>query len=85
MNSAISALTVESGKTLYIGDGSGEYSLWIEESFSNSGTIIIQANSYLFMQSGSTATNNGTITINGGITNGGNFTNNGVIYNNSSN
>lgn len=85
MDSAISALTVESGKTLYIGDGSGEYSLWIERSFSNSGTIIIQANSYLYMQSGSTATNNGTITINGGITNGGNFTNNGVIYNNSSN
>ena len=86
MDSAISALTVESGKTLYIGDGSGDYSLWIVGSFSNSGTIIIQANSCIYLKSGSVATNtsSGTITIHGGITNEGTFDNYGTITQNGS-
>ena len=80
----IETLTVGSGHTLYVGNGSDYSSVWVSKTFTNSGTIIIQNNSYIYLQSSATGRNNGTMTINGGLTNDGTFDNYGTITQNGS-
>lgn len=79
----LATLTVPSGKTLYVGDSAIGNGLYIRSSLSNNGTIVIQNGSFIYMNSGSTTTNNGMLTINGGFTNDGTFNNYGTIINNS--
>ena len=88
-NATISTLTVPSGKTLYIGDGTNGIFPLITGTLTNNGTLTIQANSMLNVgdsnsTSGASFVNNGTLNIYGGIYNAETFENNGVINNYSS-
>ena len=80
----VETLTVGSGHTLYVGNGSDYSSIWVTKTFANDGTIVIQNNSYIYLQTSATGQNNGAMTINGGFTNDGTFDNYGSITQNGS-